>query len=419
MAGDIYWTKGGHSFLHHLTVDANYQNNRERKLAFLMALNLVDVEADKVVWDAAAVRALAEDLVSVYVGKTRKTRQQLLKDLKVFQTDLIEAEKRSRYALSLKDAETISEGYGFVLPTLEDIEKQLPEQLAQMLYEMLSVGGYTVATRVYLMTKIRKQIERLADAEYNSMFQKALVVLTREWTQENKKLSAKNLTAKKERNQVLYAQPAMDFIRAMVQRVDAGDVDAKDWRLVVWFLMLATGRRPVELCGHGSFSPTDRIGTTGKDGSQMVWWSRFRGQAKLKGRDDAEYVREVGYDVPLLCELSTVVKALEYLDALGYRHLTPDEVTQKVSKQMSDDKLQRSRVLVHLKTTVGLKRFYDCRMWYARWMLDHLRTPYQNEEIFLRDILGHGELDTATCTTYKASCMFEDTNSEMMVGSVV
>jgi hypothetical protein len=167
------------------------------------------------------------------------------------------------------------------------------------------------------------------------------------------------------------------------------DHASHDWQNIAIALVLATGRRPIELFVTGKFSEPEKKGFL------------FSGQAKTKMSES------VPYRIPVLYDVETIQLAMKRMRRLLKvpKDATHDDVNKMTAKALS---LRMKGVFAEKSVVV-----YTLRAAYARVCVQRYYSPkYGSEEDFLASILGHNENDFATVQHYKTVIFVEETTME-------
>ena len=152
-------------------------------------------------------------------------------------------------------------------------------------------------------------------------------------------------------------------------------------------LVLATGRRPVEIALTGKLTKTDK-------GKIM-----FTGQAKKKHGELA-----IAYEIPLLgASFEQVQKGVNAFRK-SFKN-SPFKSERDVNKKMSTDVTRQVRELLKNHDVT----MYDCRAIYANIMAENQTA---DRDRYMARILGHGERDTATVNSYQGIELTELSVSE-------
>lgn len=403
-----FYLKDGTNF--EANPDGNlYQVHRQEKLDLVMSLNFSELATNKV-WTAEAVRALAQGLVPVTTDGKRSTRGELLDRLEGLRNSMVQ-ELALKASVAVQDtARELWEDYSFKLPDHEILKGMSVDELVELVCVKMRERKYTPATTKKVLTDVRRVLADVVSPQDVATLKRELGNRFRHIYTEVKRLDGEALTKKKENWTVLYELPVTEFIADTLQRVYIED-PRLSWKEVSWAVLLATGRRPVEIHGIGTFEPAKGMAHYEFEGAADV--VHFKGQAKTKGNNDSIN----GYDIPVLLPLNDILKMLWYLDLQGRRGLTAEEVVKKVDKKMTGAELPLS--IRRLKRESGIEKFYGVRAWYACYCSAHYREEDQHQDVFLSRILGHKEHDSLTSTRYSPfRLQYEPTEDQDITGEV-
>jgi hypothetical protein len=239
-----------------------------------------------------------------------------------------------------------------------------------------------------------KDVGKLSDAEYaaikdlRSYAHHPVLPLLNISDRLSSMIKQKGAEAQTARHTKALRKICINYYLAWMERI-LKDHASHDWQNIAIALVLATGRRPIELFVTGKFSEPEKKGFL------------FSGQAKTKMSES------VPYRIPVLYDVETIQLAMKRMRRLLKvpKDATHDDVNKMTAKALS---LRMKGVFAEKSVVV-----YTLRAAYARVCVQRYYSPkYGSEEDFLASILGHNENDFATVQHYKTVIFVEETTME-------
>jgi Telomere resolvase len=373
---NVFYLTNGENFVINPALEVNPNEARDSKKVFLLGLNIVDLSTDKL-WTAKAISALATGMVTIKdEGKKRATKAVLIDRLKDYVTE-------ERLAASVVDDNLIL----YAKQTLQDcslsperlqvlIETLVGQDLVDGIAALIMAKNYAPST---IVKTILPDVAKLITAGYKGEDGQVVKgsLYARFKTMRDLVHKDTNLKVVEAcNNRVLTEwEPLSTFVSNVFS-----NVETSTWKHLSFAIGLATGRRMSEV--HGMDTVFEVVSE-----DTLI----FEGQLKTKSREDVG-----AYEIPTLFPATQVYQAWLKLRELGKASLTPQDVNKKLSKALSTE---MPKDIQDIKKQSNLLAYKDLRDCYAAFC--HLKKPEtMSTNAYLSKIMGHGENDLETASTY-------------------
>jgi Telomere resolvase len=378
---NTYFLKNGQNFIVNPSLESDPVTARESKKTYLLGLNTVDLTTDKV-WSAEAVRKLAISLVEVSNGKGGYLSKKVLIDR------LVEFAVEERRALTIRlddgidllrtELKTISFDYDRAKLFIETLTGQA---LATALVNLSLSFNYAPSTVTKTLTP---RIIKLVDALYKGdavVVKRGIYDAFAQLNKEVNKVTYDKVSDKCLDRAITDWQPLSEAVQEILDRVETAH-----WKELSFAISVATGRRQSEV--HGIETVFEVV-----DDRTLT----FSGQLKTKSRGQVP-----SYRIPCLFDSKTVLRAWERLREEG-KVFSPSECHSKLSKALSTELPQNIKAI---KVKANLVAYKDSRDLYGAYCLKVFRTENVSTNAYLATVMGHGEGDLGTATTYDKRGVF-------------
>lgn len=373
---NIFYLSNGQNFIVNPALESNPVEARNSKKVFLLGLNVIDLTTDKL-WTAKAVSALATGMVSIGMeGKKRATKAILIERLTAYIAE-------ERLAASIVDENVIQ----YAKQTLADcslntdrltalIESLIGQDLVDAIAALILAQNYAPSTIVKtVLPDVSKFITALYKGEDGNSVKGSLYARFKALREAVHHTTDINVsTACKDR-----AITDWTIVKPFVDNI-LDNIDTVSWKHLSFALALATGRRMSEV--HGVATVFTYV-----DDSHLL----FEGQLKTKTREDIK-----PYIIPCLFPATKVLAAWERLRTLNRASYKPEDVNRLLSKALSKE---LPKDIADIKELANIKAYKDLRDCYAAYCRT-TKPESMSTNAFLAQIMGHGENDLETASTY-------------------
>jgi len=373
---NIFFLSNGQNFIINPSAEVDVTGARNSKKVFLLGLNIVDLSTDKT-WTAKAIQALATGMVHIgSEGKTRATKAILIERLSTYI-------REERVAASITDSndmkyvETVLGDCSFSVDKLRQLMMTLTgKDLVDALASLILSRGLAPST---ITKTVLPDVGKMLTTYYKGTDLKDVRdFLYRRFQALNLSVNASTIAVRSSKchNRVMtdwkVLAPFIDNILDNIETVS--------WKHLSFAIAIATGRRQGEVHGIAtSFSVID-------SGHVL-----FSGQLKTKTKGVNPPT-----SIPCLFDAYKVVSAWERLRTMNRASYSPETVNSAVGKALSTEMPKDIR---DIKAACNLVAYKDNRDCYGAYCL--LSKPQQySTNAYLAIIMGHGENDVVTASTY-------------------
>ena len=353
---------------------------RYSKKMFMLGLNTIDLSTDKA-WTAGNIRALATGMVQIVLGdKKRATKAVFIERLAAYIME-------ERLAASITDSndmvyvETVLGDCSF---STEDLKRLMETLVGKDLVDALAalILSKNLAPSTITKTAL-PQVGKLLTAFYKGadllVVRGSLYKRFQAMNQQVNTTTAAGVVEKCHNRAVTdwkILAPFVDYILDNIETVT--------WKHLSFALSIATGRRRGEVHGIGtSFSVVD---------SGLVL---FSGQLKTKTKGVNPPTV-----IPCLFDAYKVVAAWNKLREVGRASYAPEGVNNAVGKALSCAMPEDVQEIKQACNLVAYKDNRDCYAAYCVLVIKPQFYRHYSTNAYLALIMGHGENDLATATTY-------------------
>jgi hypothetical protein len=373
---NVFFLSDGRNFIINPSLEGNQSEARDSKKVFLLGLNVLDLSTDKA-WTAKAISALSTGMVHIGMeGKKRATKAILVERLTAYIAE-------ERLAASIVDESVVL----YAKQTLNDcslnaervevlIKTLAGQDLVDGLASVILNQGYAPSTIVKtVLPDIAKLITAFYQHDDGNAVKGSLYARFKSLRDAvHKSTNIKVVESCNDR-----AITDWTVLSPFVANI-LDNIETSSWKHLSFAVALATGRRMSEV--HGVATVFSFV-----DDSHLM----FEGQLKTKERKDIK-----PYEIPCLFDAAKVIKAWEKLRELGRASYQPEEVNKRLSKALSNE---MPKDIQDIKTASNLTTYKDLRDCYAAYC--RITKPESmSTNAFLANIMGHGENDLQTASTY-------------------
>jgi hypothetical protein len=281
---------------------------------------------------------------------------------------------------------------------MQMIDVNEPNQVADLMFNSLLTRNQASTISKTITPELRKLLRTHPNQERALEFDRRWMELVRPLTKSLNSAQQSAVAIKHHDQKASDYLGVLEFAKAYitdaaayVRSTDEATVRAGKkivWQAVVFSLIIATGRRQSEIQSTVStFTAME-----GFDDRLM-----FANPAKAKLREVKPFF------IPTLVSASDCLDALKYLEIIGKREdITHDRVNPKYAKPCSVDMRKDLRERL---TELGVGKTHDGRRFYgsyfAELFMQDPNRPNMSVRAFLSRLLGHGDTDINTGSSYE------------------